>query len=382
MPLLTDITVPETDNKVANAIISVLNGRQLWGIKTEEPIQGPIICGYPLKVPPSISIKKLFGLEEDIAMATGVESCTIQRIGNRVIVFIPNKDRKVVNFLDSLSWFLKDEKIKEMQLPILLGQDFEGNNAAIDLIDQPHILIAGSTGAGKSVFESSIIAALSTAKSAKELQLYLVDTKRLDLTLFEGLAQTKEVVRTAQEWYQIANFLYSEVQRRNILLEKFSCRNIGDYNEKIEQKLPYIVLIIDELADLMEKDKAIREEKARNDEEHFEPKVIDALRKINQVSRAAGIHIIAGTQRTSVDVVSGIVKANFPTRISLRLPTGTDSRTIIGTNGAENLLGNGDMLIQHSDSEIIKRYHAPFVRMEDINAIISQMELIKEQLGV
>lgn len=382
MPTLTDITVKEIGNPIADNIVQVLNARQLYGIKVDEPILGPVITGFPLKIPPRIPIKKVFPLEEDIAMACDVESVTIQRVGNRVIVFVPNKDRRMVSFLDNVYWFLQDEAVQKMQLPIMLGQDFIGKNSAIDLAEQPHILIAGSTGSGKSVFESAIIAALSTAKSTKELQLYLVDTKRLDLTLFEELPHVKEVVRTPQEWYAVSNMLYATCQSRQILMEKYGCRNILEYNAKIDEKLPYIVLIIDELADLMDKDKAYKEEQKRNEEDVDDPKVLEALNKIGRIGRASGIHIIACTQRTSADVISNTVKVNFPTRIALKCPVWQDSMTIIGQKGAENLLGKGDMLVQHSDSELILRYHGPFVRMEDINAILTQRDLIRAQLGV
>lgn len=381
MPTLTDVTVKEIGHPIADNIVQVLNARGFYRIKVEDPIIGPVITGFPLKIPPQIPIKKIFPLEEDIAMACDVESVTIQRIGNRVIVFVPNKDKKIVQFLDSIYWFLKDEKVKEMQLPILLGQDYVGENSAIDLAIQPHILIAGSTGSGKSVFESSVIAALSTAKSPQQMHLYLVDTKRLDLTLFEDLPHVKEVVRTIKEWYMIANTLYGEVQRRQLRLEKFGCRNIADYNEKLDEKMPYIVVVIDELADLMEKDNAQRMEDIKNEEFHEDAKVMDAIKRIVQVSRASGVHFIACTQRTAVTVVSNDVKVNFPTRIALKCPTRQDSTTIIGQGGAENLLGNGDMLIQHADSEVIQRYHGPFVRMEDITAVTSQRERLLEQIG-
>lgn len=380
MPTLEDVKVPETSNGTANSIISVLNARQLWGIKTEEPIIGPVITGFPLKVPPSIAIKKLFPLEEDIAMACDVEAVTIQRIGNRIIVFVPNKERKVVNLLDNMYWFMNDEKVKQMQLPIPLGQTHIGDNVAIDLAEQPHILIGGSTGGGKSILESSIIAALSLQKSSKELEMYLVDTKRLDLTLFEGLANVKEVVRTAKEWYVTSSFLYSEVQRRQLVLEKFGCRNLAEYNEKIEPKMPYIILVIDELADLIEKDKIQAEEDARNEEYHDDISVMKAIQRIIQVSRASGIHIIACTQRTSAVIVSPEVKANFPTRIGLKCASEKDSVIIIGQKGCERLLGKGDMLVQHADSEVTNRFHGPFVRIEDIKAIIGQRDMIREQL--
>lgn len=382
MQVLTDVSVKPVDHELSKAIVAVLNSRGLYRIDTDEPIIGPVITGFPLKIPPNIPIKKLTGLEEDMALACNVEAVSIQRIGNRIIVFVPNKERTVVNFLDNLFWFLKNEEVKKMKLPILLGQNHIGENSVIDLAEQPHILIAGSTGSGKSVYESAVIASLSTIKSKEEMHLYLVDTKRLDLTLFEDLPHIKEVVREVKEWYMVANSLYTEVQKRQLKLEKYGCRNINEYNEKVDEKMPYIVVIIDELADLIEKDKAQRSEDENNGDFHEDPKVMDAIRKITQVSRASGVHFIACTQRTAVTIISNDVKVNFPTRIALKCPTWQDSMTIIGAKGAENLLGKGDMLIQHSDSEIINRYHGPFVRMEDITAVISQRDRLIEMASI
>lgn len=385
MPTLSNVQVNTTEgNEVGTSISQFLNARGLYGIKIEEPIVGPIITGFPLKIPPRITLKKVLGLDEELAMACDVEAVTIQRVGNRVLVFVPNKDKKVVNLLDNMSWFMTNDKVKQMKLPILLGQTHTGENMAIDLADQPHILIAGATGGGKSVLESAIIAALALQKSKAELQMYLVDTKRLDLTLFQNLSNVKEVVRTASEWYPVANELYAECQRRQLELEKHGCRNLAEYNAKMKEQgmkeLPYVVLIIDELADLKEKDSIQVEEDKRNEEFHDDPPVLKAIQRIIQVSRASGIHIIACTQRTSADIVSPVVRANFPTRIGLKCASKKDSMIIIGAEGCESLLGKGDMLVQHAESEILNRFHGPFVRNEDINAIISQRDMIRQQL--
>ena len=178
----------------------------------------------------------------------------------------------------------------------------------------------------------------------------------------------------------VSNNLYNEVQARNSILEASKARNILEYNSNLEpkQRMPHIVVIIDELADLIEKDKIQIEEDKLNEEYHSELKVIDSIKRIIQVCRAAGIHIIACTQRTTVDVVGGTVKANFPTRIALRLPQANDSRAIIGQNGAELLLGKGDMLIQQSDADVVKRFHGSFVRLEDVEAVILQRDRLLE----
>lgn len=366
---------------MANKITNKLDGLGIRGASISHAITGPIITGYPIKLGNSTPVSKILNKNMDIAIACGVESVDIRIVNGEVIIYVPNKDRKIVDFKDAWIWFLKDEKVNSMELPILLGMDAEGNNSAIDLAEQPHILIAGSTGSGKSIFESSIIAAIATKKSKEELEIYAVDTKRVDLTLFAELPHMKRMAKTANEWYILINQIYSTVQIRNELFEQSQVRNIREYNNISEKRLPYILVIIDELADLIEKDKINQEEWKRNKEEP-ETKVIDSLRRLIQICRASGVHIIACTQRTSVDIISGTVKANFPTRISLRLPSSVDSRVILGQNGAENLLGKGDMLVQRSDSDILERYHAPFVRLEDIKNILAQADMIKESLGL
>jgi len=169
------------------------------------------------------------------------------------------------------------------------------------------------------------------------------------------------------------------VQNRNKVFESAKARNIHEYNARHSKKMAFKVLIIDELADLIEKDKANREDQVANEEE-TDLKVIDSIKRLIQVSRAAGIHVIACTQRTTVDIVSGSTKTNFTTRISLKLPQSNDSKAILGENGAEHLLGKGDMLVKSNDSDELKRYHAPFVRMEDIELILNQRDSILDSL--
>lgn len=380
------ITEKPPEQVIAEKIIAKLSGLGVKGISISNAIVGPVCTGYPIKLSASTPIAKIMSKDRDIALACGVNSVDIQQQGENLVVFIPNKERTIVNFDQALFWYLKDEKVSEMKLPIMIGADFEGNNFAIDLTEQPHILIAGSTGSGKSIFESSIIASLAMKFSPEKLELYLVDTKRVDLGLFEGIPQLKELAKEPKDWYLLINAIYSEVQHRNRLLEQAMVRNIHEYNAISDKKLPYIVLVIDELADLIEKDKVEREDYALKygckKSDFPEPTVLDAIKRLIQICRASGVHIIACTQRTSVDIISGTVKANFPTRISLRLPSSIDSRVILGQAGAEKLLGNGDGLLQSSESDSLVRFHAPFVQLTHIAQIISQQEMIRESLGV
>lgn len=367
------ITIPidPKGNTTSEKIYHKLTALGINKVKVGDAIHGPIITGYPISFHSSTPINKILSKEEDIALALGVESIDIRRVKGNLVIFVPNEDRKIVDFKDALFWYLKDENVDKMSIPILIGMDFQGNKFAIDLQKQPHILIAGSTGSGKSVLESSIISALAMKMKPEELDLYLVDPKRVDLTLFQTLPHVKKMVKDATEWQELIQYLYAESQNRQRVLETKGCRNILEYNEKFNNnKMKFKVLIIDELADLIIKGKIA------------DINVIAGLCALLQICRASGIHVICCTQRSTVDVISGTTKVNFPTRIALRLPTKTDSRTILDENGAEMLLGKGDMLIKSESSDELQRYHAPFVRIEDIELILAQQEQIKEALGV
>src|ERR1044071_7514322 len=371
MEILTKPTDPKGET-TSEKIYYKLTALGINKVKVGEPLTGPIITGYPISFHSSTPINKILSKEEDIALALGVESIDIRRVKGNLVIFVPNEDRKIVDFKDALFWYMKDEEVSKMSIPILIGMDFQGNKFALDLQKQPHMLIAGSTGSGKSIFESAIISALVMKMQPAELDLYLVDPKRVDLTLFQNLPHVKRMVREADEWQELIEYLYAEVQNRNRILEARGCRNILEFNEKFgdKSKMKFKVLIIDELADLIIKGKV------------KDINVIAGLCALLQVCRAAGVHVIACTQRSTVDVISGTTKVNFPTRIALRLPTKTDSRTILDENGAEMLLGKGDMLIKSESSDELKRYHAPFVKISDIELILSDQEKIKEVLGV
>jgi DNA segregation ATPase FtsK/SpoIIIE, S-DNA-T family len=379
---IMDLQIITDYNSIENRILNKLRGLKILNPKITQTENGPIVTGYALEFNQSTPIANVLKLNEDLALACGVESVDIQRIGNKVWIFVPNEERKVIDFKDALFWYLKDEKVRKAQLPLLLGTDFKGNKQFLELSTQPHLLIAGSTGSGKSIFEANIVASLAMLKDEHDLILYLVDTKRLDLTLFEDLPQVAMIAKDIEDWYLLINSLVGEVSNRNYMFEKCKVRNIQEYNQKQEldskEKMPYIVLVIDELADLIEHDKDFRKSATK---EHLEPKVIDALRRLIQICRASGVHVIACTQRTSVDVITGIVKTNFPTRISLKLPSSTDSRTILDSKGAENLLGKGDMLLKSQDSDNLKRLHSPFVNLEDVKMILEQKEMILNSLG-
>lgn len=345
-----------------------------------EPILGPVVTTFPIIPSMSTPIAKITKRAEDLALACGVDSVDVRRIGREVHVFVPNAERKIVNFMDALHWYLKDEDVRRAELPLLLGMDFTGKNSFIDLTKQPHILISGSTGSGKSILETNIIASLAMLKSPRELELYLVDNKTVDLPLLKRLPHVKRVATSVNDFYRMITKLQGLVEDRLEILSDAGVRNIQEYNNQHpDTKLSYALMIVDEFAYLLDADK---DERSANGKEHSEPKVLDSVRKLLQVSRAAGVHVIICTQRTSGDVISGIAKVNLPTRIALRLPTKKDSEYILDEGGAENLLGNGDMLLKSSDSDVPKRYHSPFVDLKDIERVIEQIDGIKLGYGL
>ena len=346
----------------------------------KDVIPGPIVTAYKIGLRSSVTINKILNRAEDFALAAGCKKVLIQRIGSDIIIFAVNPERKDVDFKESLNFIMTDEKARRANIPISLGVNFKGEHSFIDLVECPHILIAGSTGSGKSVFEASIISTLQIARSRKEVVVKLVDIKSLDLPLFSSLPIVDECCTTLEQYLQMMTGVLKEYERRTEKLRNSSSRNIADFNRLVgrDSSLPRVLILIDELADLLMQDQEARRGSKKDNPFKEYPKADFMLQRLAQVGRATGIHIIGATQRPSVDCIKGIIKANFPTRISFRLPTYADSVTILGTGGAENLLGNGDMLVQTADSEVISRYHGPFVQERDILHVVNDYQQVKD----
>jgi S-DNA-T family DNA segregation ATPase FtsK/SpoIIIE len=343
---------------------------------------GPVVTTYYFSLAHSVPLRRVLNKSEDFALATGAEKVTIARIGNEIAVFVPNKERKIVDFKEVLHWIATDTQARKLRLPLCIGVDTLGNKAALDLTELPHVLMAGQTGSGKSVLEAAMIATLAVVKTPQELKMYLVDTKKLDLPLFRDLPHVREVVTDVEEFHAVFYKLLKEIRSRMEALSQAGVRNITEYHTLIRDTttMPYIVVVIDELADLIDQDNSKRKE-AKGDEEgagYDHPTIKGWLKQVAQIARAAGIHVIACTQRTSAKIVDGDIKVNLPCRIALRMPTRFDSVTILGDDGAETLLGNGDMLVQNPLSETVKRYHGPFVSMSDITGILIAQESLRE----
>jgi S-DNA-T family DNA segregation ATPase FtsK/SpoIIIE len=350
------------------------------GAKISGVEHGPVVTAYMFSLDQDESINRILKRSEDFALSLGADKVIVQRIKDKIAIFIPNKDRLTVDYKDILYWYLNDPETQKMELPIPLGVDFRGKKSCLDLCDMPHMLITGSTGSGKSVFEAAIISSLCYFYNSSILNMYLVDTKQVDLPLFKSLPHVKQVADNIDAFHNMMFTIMGEVRRRLGVLQGAGVRKIQEYHTMYGDKssMPYIILMMDEFGDLMDLDSSYR----KADKEKYEatPTVSQWIKSAVQIGRAAGVHIIACTQRASVKIITGDIKANLPCRIALRLPTQIDSRTILGTSGAENLLGKGDMLIQRPEKDITTRYHGPFVAMSDIQQLVINYEQMRDML--
>lgn len=333
--------------------------------EVKEIAPGPVITTFEYKPAPGIKISKIVNLENDIALALSALSVRIVAPipGKNVIgIEVPNKKREIVRIRE----IIESEIFENFKygLPLCLGKDIDGNPFVSDLSKMPHLLIAGATGTGKSVCLNSMITSLLYKCSPEEVKLLMIDPKRIELSLYNDIPHLiTPVVTDMKKATNALNWAVKEMEQRYDLLAMEKVRNIDQYNAVSEEKLPYIVIIIDELADLMMVS-------SRD--------VETALARLAQMARASGIHLILATQRPSVDVLTGVIKANFPTRISFQVSSKTDSRTILDTNGAEALLGNGDMIFLPPGTSKIKRLHGAYISEKEVTDVIdflkSQME--------
>jgi len=318
---------------------------------------------------------------EDMAFATARDSAVIIREGNKIGIQLARIDRKKVDFNDCL--FRLAPELLRARIPILLGKTHQGEYSYLDLADEPHALIAGSTGSGKSMFLLSTICTLAVVKTPEEIQMYIVDSKQVDLAICDGLPHINKVCRNALDLHSALDDLHNEMRRRNNLLSGIA-RNIDEYNEiqtvsgSSRSRLPRLLLIIDEFADLIEEDYS--QAKAKVEPYASLARIGERIRSLAQLSRASGIHIIAATQRPSVKITSGDLKVNLPCRISFKLTSLFDSKTVLRESGAEYLLGAGDMLVQSVSRERVFRAHAPFVELDSLGAILMNPEAVRDTL--
>ena len=324
---------------------------------------GPVVTLNEFEPAAGVKVSKIINLSDDIARNTSSESARIATIpgSNTVGIELPNNIRENVYLSEILA--NADFKKKEIKLPIALGKNISGKPIVGDLASMPHLLIAGTTGSGKSVCINTIILSLLYRHTPEKCKFILIDPKMLELSTYEGIPHLLcPVITEAKKAASVLGWVVKEMESRYRLMTKEGVRNIDGYNAKHKLPMPFIVVVVDEMSDLMLV--------AGKEIENY-------IQKLSQMARAAGIHIIMATQRPSVDVITGTIKANFPTRISFQVTSKIDSRTILGEQGAEQLLGRGDMLFMSSANRIV-RIHAPFVSDNEIekvnNSLRSQAE--------
>ncbi|MEW6616236.1 MAG: DNA translocase FtsK 4TM domain-containing protein [Thermodesulfobacteriota bacterium] len=355
--------------------------------RVTEVSPGPVITMYEYEPAPGIKINRIANLSDDLALALSAISVRIVAPipGKSVVgIEIPNSVREAVFFKDIVSQDTYQKATSK--LTIVLGKDIFGNPVVTDLAKMPHLLIAGATGTGKSISVNSMICSLLYKATPEEVKMIMIDPKRLELSAYDGIPHLlNPVVTEPKQAATVLKWLVEEMERRYRLLAEKGVRNIDRYNQKLEsesiattrivvdlkkgsslneepeskerhKRLPYIAVIIDELADLMM---------------ISSKEVEESIARLAQMARAAGIHMIVATQRPSVDVLTGIIKVNFPARISFQVSSKIDSRTILDANGAEHLLGSGDMLFLLPGTSKLQRIHGAYLSEGEIKRVVA-----------
>jgi len=327
---------------------------------------GPVVTLFEYQPDIKVKVSRILSLEDDLAMA--LKALSIRIIapipGRAVVGFeVANRDRQDV----MMAPILESQAFKKYSgaLPMIFGQDTLGNDIIADLSKMPHLLIAGSTGSGKSVALNAMLVSLLCSLKPTELQLIIIDPKRLEFAAYDGIAHLVfPIITETKKAIPVLKWVVQTMEERYKIMAKFGVRNLGDYKiaaqkNKDMEPMPLIVLIIDELADLMmTAGKAVEE----------------SLARIAQMARAAGIHMIIATQRPSVDVITGMIKVNFPNRVAFKVTSKIDSRTILDSGGAEKLLGRGDMLFLDASKSHLVRVHGAYISDKEIHDVVSQIK--------
>ena len=358
----THMEETEIDKKVA-LLLNKLKNFKIEG-DVVQTYSGPVVTTFEFKPLPHIKVSKILNLQDDLAMALRASTIRIQAPipGKDVVgIEIPNDEIETIYLRE----ILESDKFKNAKAPLLiaLGKDIVGNPFVTDLAKLPHVLIAGTTGSGKSVGINAMILSLLYRNSPDDLKFMMIDPKMLEFSIYNDIPHLlTPVITDPKKAITGLSMMVKEMERRYKLLSEARVKNIENYNKKFpENKMPYIVVIIDELADLMMT--------AGKDVEY-------SIGRLAQMARASGIHLIVATQRPSVDVVTGLIKANLPSRISFKVGQKIDSKVVLDTYGAESLLGRGDMLFTPPGSSTLVRLHAPFTTEEEIETIV---EFLKAQ---
>ena len=329
--------------------------------------KGPVVTMFEILPAPGVKLSKIVALQDNIALSLAAQSVRIvapipgkQAVG----IEVPNRNRSVVGFREIIEMDLPEWK--KMAVPVVLGKDILGKAQLIDLVKTPHMLIAGATGSGKSVCVNSLILSILYKRSFEDVKMILVDPKVVELKLYNNIPHLlTPVITEPKKALQALQWCLCEMERRYALLDSMGVRDISNYNAKIKEqkicteKLPYIVVIIDEFADLM----------ATSGKE-----LENIVARLTAMSRAVGIHLVLATQRPSVNVITGLIKANIPTRIAFMVASRTDSNIIIDTVGAEKLLGRGDMLYASAVDPAPIRIQGTFVSDQEVENVVTAVK--------
>ena len=357
-------------------------------VEMDEVTVGPTVTRYALKPAQGVKIEKIMNLSNNIALELGVASVSITRVHEKSLIGIevPNKQKASLGIGSLLN--RKDFLERKDRLTMTLGKDIYGDPVYADMTKMPHLLIAGTTGSGKSSLVHALINSLIFKNSPYDLKFILIDPKKVEFALYNNLPHLyTPVIKDPKKAVQTLNWLVQEMDRRYAILEDSGKQNINAYHayvlekykkaegrenmkEKLPEKMPFIMLIIDELADFMMK---------------YPKEMESGIVKLAQMSRAVGIHLILATQRPSTNIITGVIKGNIPSRVALRVASQVDSRVIIDQGGAEKLLGYGDLLFVNADGSDMKRIQSPFVREEEIKDVVAYLreeydDLVAEEL--
>ncbi|WP_407399268.1 DNA translocase FtsK [Treponema sp.] len=330
--------------------------------------KGPVVTMFEILPAPGVKLSKIVGLADNIALRLAAQSVRIVAPipGKRAVgIEIPNRDRAIVSFRECIEQ--NRPEWKKMSVPVILGKDIEGETQIMDLVKTPHLLIAGSTGAGKSVCVNSMILSILYKRSPSDVKMILIDPKVVELKLYNHIPHLlTPVITESKKAMQALQYCLCEMERRYAVLDSLGCRDISSYNKKIvdqhiaTEKIPYLIVIIDEFADLMATTGKQLE---------------GVVARLCAMSRAVGIHLVLATQRPSVDVITGLIKANIPSRIAFMVAAKTDSRIIIDQMGAEKLLGKGDMLYASATDPFPVRIQGAFISDQEVEDVV---EAVKE----
>ena len=339
-------------------------------LSVKKHIQSYSITRFFASIESKTKLSAIENLVEDLSLSLNIKNIKISiDYESGLLAFeIPNRKRKTLYFSEILQDNVENEGL---QIPI--GKDLNNNTYTIDLCKTPHLLVAGTTGSGKSVFLNTVLLNLINNYDDEYLNLFLIDPKRVELSIYKNIRQVDVggIARTLEGSKRMLLDILSKINERYELLEKSNTRSIASYNKKSSDKLPYIVIVIDELADILMQDRKSNRKKIK---ENFENSLESIICRIAQIGRACGVHLIVATQRPSSDVIKGLIKANIPSRVAFSVSNGVDSRVILDTRGAEKLTGQGDMLFKMVGDEELHRIQGAFVSDEEVENVVEKLE--------